>query len=452
MRGSPRLRTRVAVSFAILALGISTVLCVAAYQFARNYLMLARESVAQTRALLDAQAVSYAINAKGDTASKAISDLPLVGNRVSQHLYSTDGTSWIGAQTPVPASAVPPSLLSAISGGRGAKQRFSYQGQPYLAVAADVSGGATYLEIFSFYELDSSLKRASWLILAIIIASTVLGGLLGLYFVNYLLRPVRQLAESAQKLASGELGARVNLTGDPDLDPLAVTFNSVADALEGRLAREQRFSANVSHELRSPVTSVLGTAELLETRSAELPARESGLVTVLAQQVRRLSQVLLDLLEISRINPETPPQWESVNIRQLCVDSAIQRGFDDDLVQGDDVTIRTDARRVERVVGNLMENARTHAGGVVRVQILAQFDSVQVLVDDAGPGVPEELRERVFEPFHRGAGHAGKEGAGLGLAIARDQAINIGGDITIATSPEGGARFIAHFPTHEASQ
>ncbi|MDP2013841.1 MAG: HAMP domain-containing sensor histidine kinase, partial [Actinomycetota bacterium] len=387
---------------------------------------------------------------KGSSAEQAIAELPLVGSRVSQQMYSVDAKTWVGSQSPVPASALPPALLLAASDGGGAKQRFGYQGQPYLAVATDLSG-ATYVEVFSFYELDSGLKRGAWLILAIIIVSTVLGALLGLYFVNYLLRPVRQLADGAHKLAAGELGARVQLTGDPDLDPLAVTFNSVADALESRLAREQRFSANVSHELRSPVTSVLGTAELLETRSAELPAREAGLVTVLAQQVRRLSQVLLDLLEISRINPETPPQWESVNIRQLCVDSAIQRGFDEALVQGDDATIRTDARRVERVVGNLMENARTHGGGVVRVQVLAQFDSAQVLVDDAGPGVPEELRERVFEPFHRGVGNSSREGAGLGLAIARDQAINIGGDIVITSSPEGGARFIAQFPTHEVS-
>lgn len=450
MLNSPRLRTRVAVSFAILALCISAVLSIASYQFARNYLMRARESVAETRALLDAQALSYAIYTKGDSPAKAIADLPLVGVRASQHLYSSEDQFWVGPQSPVPVSALPPQLLAAVSREAGAKQRFAYRGQPYLAVATDIAG-ATYVEIFSFYELDSALKRGAWLILAIIVVSTVFGGLLGLYFVNYLLGPVRQLADSARMLAAGELGARVHMTGDPDLDPLAVTFNSVADALESRLAREQRFSANVSHELRSPVTSVLGTAELLETRSGELPAREAGLVTVLAQQVRRLAQVLLDLLEISRINPETPPQWESVNIKQLCVECARHRGFDESLVHGDDVTIRTDARRVERVVGNLMENARTHAGGVVRVQVLAQFDAVQVLVDDAGPGVPEELRERVFEPFHRGSGNLGREGAGLGLAIARDQAMNIGGDIAITNSPEGGARFIAQFPTHEAS-
>ncbi|MDO9486361.1 MAG: HAMP domain-containing sensor histidine kinase [Actinomycetota bacterium] len=438
------------MSFALLAFVISTVLSVASYQFARNYLMKARESVAQTRALLDAQAVSHAMTIKGDSAQRAILELPLVGARASQHLYSSDGRTWVGVQTPVPASAIPPQLLLAAATGGGAKQRFSYQGQPYLAVATDIDG-ATYAEIFSFYELDTALKRGAWLILGIIVLSTVLGALLGLYFVSYLLRPVRELAYSARKLAAGELGARVLLTGDPDLDPLAVTFNSVADSLEARLAREQRFSANVSHELRSPVTSVLGTAELLETRSAELPARESGLVTVLSQQVRRLAQVLQDLLEISRINPETPPQWESVNVRQLCHDSALQRGFDSGLVSGDDVTIRTDARRVERVVGNLMENARTHGGGVVRVKVLAEFNAVQVIVDDAGPGVPEELRERVFEPFNRGLAHSGREGAGLGLAIARDQAVNIGGDIEIATSPEGGARFIAMFPTHEES-
>jgi len=448
MLGSPRLRTRVAVSFAVLALCISAVLSIASYQFARSYLMRARESVAITRALLDAQAASYAIHTLGEAPVKAIEALPLVGGiRVSQHLYSVDGTDWIGTQTPVPASAIPPALISAAAGG-GAKQRFDYEGLPYLAVAVVVDG-ATYAEVFSYYELDTTLKRGAWLILAIILFATVLGGLLGLYFVNYLLRPVRELASGARRLANGELGARVQLTGDPDLDPIADTFNSVADALESRLAREQRFSANVSHELRSPVTSVLGTAELLETRSSQLPAREAGLVTVLAQQVRRLAQVLLDLLEISRINPDQPPQWESVNVKQLCIDSAVNRGFDAGIVHGDDVTVRTDSRRVERVVGNLMENARTHAGGVVRVLVLGEIGAVQVIVDDAGPGVPEELRERIFEPFHRGQGSVSRQGAGLGLAIALEQVLNIGGNIHVTGSPEGGARFVAEFPTHE---
>ncbi|MDO8732582.1 MAG: HAMP domain-containing sensor histidine kinase [Actinomycetota bacterium] len=449
MRGSPRLRTRAAASFAMLVLLISTILSIASYQFARSYLVRAGESVAITRALLDVQAVNYSIHVTGNAAEKAIADLPLVGNRASQQLYTLDGKNWVGTQSPVPSSALPPALLVAAQDG-GAKQRFTYDGRPYLAVVANVSD-ATYAEVFSFGELDSSLKRALWLIFAIIILSSLLGGLLGLYFVNYLLKPMRELASSAHRLAAGELGARVHLTGDPDLDPIADTFNSVAEALESRLAREQRFSANVSHELRSPVTSVLGTAELLETRSGELPAREAGLVIVLAQQVRRLAQVLLDLLAISRINPEHPPQWESVNVKQLCIDCATYRGFDPALVNGDDTVIRTDARRVERVVGNLMENARTHGAGVVRVVILSEFEAVQVMVDDAGPGVPESLRDRVFEPFHRGEGPTARNGAGLGLAIAREQAMNIGGDIYITSSPEGGARFVAHFPTQEAT-
>ncbi len=443
---SPRLRTRVAVSFAALALAISSVLAISFYQFSRNYLMRARESVAMTRALLDAQALNYAITTKSTESDKAVTQLPQVGLRVSQQLYQVDG-AWVGRTSPVPPEALPQALFEAAVNG-GARQRINYDGTPYLAVAVDLTNGM-YVEIFSFSELDGELKRDGYLILAIIIIATILGAVLGSYFVGYLLRPVRDLIAGARRLAGGELGSRVPQTGDPDLDPLAATFNNVADALESRLAREQRFSANVSHELRSPVTSVLGTAELLESRSAELPQREAGLVTVLAQQVRHMSHVLLDLLEISRINPQQPTQWEHVNITDLCRDSAEVRNIDVSLIQGQDALVRTDARRVERIVGNLLDNAQTHGHGVVSVHVETEGRQVRVIVDDSGPGVPVDLRERIFEPFHRGDSPGTPEGAGLGLAIAQEQALNIGASITVTDAPDGGARFIVEFPIDE---
>ena len=448
MSRSPRLRTRVAVSFAALALAISSILALSFYQFSRSYLTRARESVALTRALLDAQAFNYAVNTKATDPAKAITQLPQVGLRVSQQMFQLDG-KWVGRTGPVPPEALPPALFTAASNG-GARQRIIYDGTPYLAVAVDLTDGM-YVEVFAFTELDGELKRDGYIILGIILIATILGAVLGSYFVGYLLRPVRDLLAGARRLAGGELGSRVPQTGDPDLDPLAATFNNVADALESRLAREQRFSANVSHELRSPVTSVLGTAELLESHSSELPEREAGLVTVLASQVRHMSHVLLDLLEISRINPQQPTEWEHVNITDLCRDCAEQRSISPLLVQGQDALIRTDARRVERIVGNLLDNAQTHGHGVLRVLVETEGNRVRVVVDDSGPGVPLDMRDRIFEPFHRGDAPGSPEGAGLGLAIALEQALNIGATISVTDSPEGGARFVVEFPIDEES-
>ena len=261
-----------------------------------------------------------------------------------------------------------------------------------------------------------------------------------------ILRPVRRLGAGARRIAGGEFGTRIDPTGDPDLDPIAESFNEMAEAVQARIARERRFSANVSHELRSPLTSVLGTAELLEARSTHLPEREAGLVTVLAQQVRRLSHMLLDLLEISRISTDEVAQWESADIAALCREVLDQRGLDAGLVIGDEPVVRTDARRLERIVGNLVDNAQSHGRGLRQVLVQQEPDGVAILVDDAGPGVDEGVRERLFEPFTRGASGAHQEGAGLGLAIALEQARLLGGEVKALDAPGGGARFVAVLP------
>ncbi len=259
-----------------------------------------------------------------------------------------------------------------------------------------------YVEVFPLRDLDRTLTWGGWILVGLSLLAALFGAIIGASAVGRILGPVRRLGGGARRIASGELGTRIDLTGDPDLDPIAASFNDMAEAVQARIARERRFSANVSHELRSPLTSVLGTAELLEGRSERLPEREAGLVTVLVQQVRRMSQMLLDLLEISRINVDDPPQWESADLAALCREVLEQRGLDPALVTGDEPVVRTDARRLERIVGNLVDNAQRHGGGVVQVLIQRDRGRVRILVDDAGPGIDEGIRERLFEPFTRG--------------------------------------------------
>ena len=162
-----------------------------------------------------------------------------------------------------------------------------------------------------------------------------------------------------------------------------------------------------------------------------------------------MSHMLLDLLEISRISADDPPQWESADLAALCRDVAAQRGVDPAVVIGDEPVIRTDARRLERIVGNLIDNAQQHAGGVVQVLIQQDPGAVRILVDDDGPGIDEGIRERLFEPFTRGESHGRTDGAGLGLAIVREQADILGGDVIVERSPSGGARFVARLPIRE---
>jgi two-component system, OmpR family, sensor histidine kinase MtrB len=439
------LRTRVAVAFAVLSLMVGGTVSAATYAFASWYLINQRESAALTRAVLDSRAAAAAVSS-GLLPSEALATIPSVGT--SQPMLRVDGT-WFTAGVTVPPDALPVDLLEAAAEG-GATQRTVVGDEPFSIVAVALPT-ALYVEVFPLRDLDQILRWGGWTLVALTLLAGVFGAFIGATAVGRLLRPVRRLGFAAQRIAGGELSTRIELTGDPDLDPIAESFNDMAGAVQARIARERRFSGNVSHELRSPITAALGTAELLESRRERLPEREAGLVDVLAQQVRRMSQVLVDLLEISRIGSDDPPQWENADLASLSREVLTMRQLPADLVTGDEPVMRTDARRFERILGNLVDNAQNHGGGVVRVLILREESAVSIMVDDAGPGVDPDVRERLFEPFTRGHASHRTAGAGLGLAIALEQAGVLGGTLEAQSSPEGGARFVVRLPlTSEA--
>jgi signal transduction histidine kinase len=440
-----RLRTRVALSFALLSFVVAAVVSITTYTYASNYLLGQRQNAALTRAVLDSKAAGTALGA-GATSSQALAQVPSVGTSVP--LIRVNGV-WSTTDSQLPADALPDELIDEAT-PNGASQRFAYDGTPYFAVAIPL-GADIYVEVFPLRDLDRTLRWGAWVLVGLSLLAGMFGAIIGVTAVGRILGPVRRLGSGTRRIAGGELTTRIDLTGDPDLDPIAESFNEMAEAVQARIARERRFSANVSHELRSPLTSVLGTAELLEGHSDRLPEQEAGLVTVLVAQVRRMSQMLLDLLEISRITADEPPQWESADIAGLCKDVAIDRGLDPSVVIGDRPVVRTDARRLERIVGNLIDNAQRHGGGLVQVIVQRESDDFRILVDDAGPGIDSELRERLFEPFTRGESGGSSEGAGLGLAIAREQARALGGDVTVEQSPTGGARFAAVLPVDEGT-
>jgi signal transduction histidine kinase len=437
------LRTRVALAFAVLSLLVAGTVSAATYGFARWYLLNQREAAAMTRAALDARSLDAALLA-GEEPGVALAEVPSVGT--SQPMVRV-GDEWYTASVTVPPDALPAPLIeqSAVDGGR---MRFASGDEPYLGVAIPVSSGL-YVEVFPLRDLDRTLTLGGWILIGLTVLTGLLGALIGATATGQVLGPVRRVGHGARRIASGDLSARIELTGDRDLDPIATSFNDMAEAVQARIARERRFAANVSHELRSPVTSVLGTAELLESRTDRLPVREAGLVGVLVHQVRRMAQTLLDLLEISRMTDEGPPQWESADVAALCREVLAQRGCDPGLVLGDDAPTRTDARRLERIVGNLVDNAVRHGGGVTAVRVERDDVSLRLVVEDAGPGVAADRSEHLFEPFTRGDTEGATEGAGLGLAIVRDQAQALRGDVVVENRPEGGARFTVTLPLTE---
>lgn len=435
------LRTRVALAFGVLAFIVASLVAGATYGFARWYLIDQREDAALTRAVLDARAVNASLNS-GVEPPQALEQVPSVGT--SQSLVRIEGT-WYSAGATIPAEDIPLSLLNTAAIDGAAQQRAEVGEDAYYLVAISLPEGV-YVEVFSLRDLDLTFTIGGWLLGAQTVVAGLLGFLIGRYTVGQILRPLNRLGAGARRIASGELSTRIALTGDPDLDPIAGSFNGMAEAVQSRITRERRFSGNVSHELRSPLTAVLGTTELLERRKDELPEREAGLISVLADQVRRMSQMLLDLLEISRIGADDPLQLESVDLFLLCLDAVQMRGLSDSLVAGDSIVVRTDARRFERIVGNLIDNANRHGQGVVGVTVSHDQDFARVTVEDRGPGVDPAQLDKLFEPFTRGNDAHHMEGAGLGLAIAREQAGLLGAKLSLRPAQPQGAAFTVEIP------
>ena len=145
-----------------------------------------------------------------------------------------------------------------------------------------------------------------------------------------LLRPLGRITDAAGEIAAGDLDTRVAREGDPDLDRLADSFNDMADAVQARIEREARFASDVSHELRSPITALAAAAEVINGRRGELPDRTQQALDVVVGQVRRFDAMVIDLLELSRIDAgATDLHTEEVDIAALCTRIAARNGFAD---------------------------------------------------------------------------------------------------------------------------
>ena len=437
------LRTRVALVFALLAMVVALLVSSGIYLFSRAYLTNQRQATGLTRAVLDARSVDATI-AGGIQPGEALNSLPLVGS--SQALMRV-GRTWYSRGSTVSPEYIPTSLIDTTLSTGGGQQRFSIGTEPYYGVGVYTRSGL-YVELFPLTDLRDVLDDARMSLFLLAIGAFVVGGAIGRYLGDRLLRPVQRLGAGARQLAAGDLTVRLPETGDPDLDPISDSFNEMAVAVASRIERERRFVANVSHELRSPLTTVVGTAELLEEHKENFAPREARLVTSLAGQARRLTRILLDLLEISSVTAAAPVQRDATDLAGLVEGVLSSRNLDTRLLAGDRPIVVTDARRVERVMANLIDNAVRHADGVRQVLIVATPERVCLHVDDGGPGIDPGNADRLFEPFTRGD-HAVEhrtEGAGLGLAIVRDQAAAIGGTISVGGSPFGGARFTLDLP------
>ena len=355
--------------------------------------------------------------------------------------------------------AIPADVRAFVNAGQIAYSWQTVAGRPSLIVGGRSAG--TGPQIWFVRDVAELQQAIDQLRLALVIGGLV-AGLVGVVAARVLARgvlaPVEEASRAAVRIERGDLSARVAVTSSDEFGRWAQRFNRMADSLEdtiGRLetaqAQNRRFVADVAHELRTPTTALVAEASLLRYHLDALPpdARRTGELVV--HDIGRLRVLVEDLMELSRFDAAGEEVRSApVDLGRLIRDVAATRHRDAVLELPDErVVIESDPRRLERIVGNLLDNAREHApGALVVVRLVAGPDAIRIAVLDRGPGVPADRIGRIFDRFYM-ADPSRRGGSGLGLAIAAEHATLLGGDLRARNRDGGGLAVELALPVTE---
>jgi signal transduction histidine kinase len=471
LSGRLGLRARVTLTFAVAAFGLSALMAGITYFTARATFLSERQSAEQRQAFANAALVQNALRSPATDVTQLVESVDTLPG--SRSVLRTGG-QWYATSIQVGQSAIPSTERALVLSGTPATQLFDLAGTPQLVIGVPLPAvHSAYFEVFSLDELAGTLRALAFALAGAALVTTLAGAAVGRWASSRALRPLAGLTDAAVAIADGQLDTRVDAGDDADLEELASAFNRMTANLQDRIEREARFTSDVSHELRSPLTTLTATVSVLEGHRSELAPRARRALDLLDGDLRRFTRMVDDLLEISRFDAGSAElSLDEVDPGELvrrAVAAAAPVG--DDGVRGpatfpvevgpgvDGLRLRVDKRRFERVMANLMENADQYAGGVTRVLVERQPTvvpgvlhpavAIRVVVEDRGPGVPDIERVHLFERFYRG-GRAGQrasgEGTGLGLSLVAEHVRLHGGRVWSEPSPGGGTRFVVELP------
>ncbi|GAB3497334.1 sensor histidine kinase [Amycolatopsis cihanbeyliensis] len=328
-------------------------------------------------------------------------------------------------------------------------------GVPVQVIAGWLAPRLALVEYYNLGPMRAELDRLQDILTMIALVVAALGVVAAVIAAARIQRPVRRVAAAARELGDGDLDIRLPVRGRDELADLTSSFNTMArrlsesiEELKAKDNQQRRFVADVAHDLRTPVASVVAAADSLEHADPQSRARSAHL---LGTQARRLAKLVEDLLEISRFDAgaaELRP--ERVDLAAL-VREAIEVSTGEAevrLAAEGDVTVTADPRRLHTIACNLLANSVRHGAAPITVTIDGtRFDLVTVRVADSGPGIPEELMPILFDRFVRGdRSRRATEGSGLGLAIVKENVAAHGGRIEVTNMD--GAVFTLALPRH----
>jgi two-component system sensor histidine kinase MtrB len=324
-------------------------------------------------------------------------------------------------------------------------------GTPRLVVGGLAPGGGP-----AFYfvrRVDAIQAAIDQLRLALLLGSLVLI-LLALLTARILARgilaPIEEAGETAERIERGDLLARVPVTSHDEFGTWADRFNRMADTLSESIRRlehaqhqNRRFVADVSHELRTPLTALVAEASILGEHLDDLPAKSRRAAELLVADVGRLRTLVEELMELSRFDADAEQvALEKVDLGRLVETVRASRSPGSRFVPlASPVVVDADPRRLERILGNFLDNAKEHAGDAdVEIAIEPTDEDIVISVSDRGPGVPADRLEMIFDRFTKIDPSRSGGSSGLGLAIAAEHAALMGGYLQAMNREGGGLR------------
>lgn len=371
---------------------------------------------------------------------------------------SSDGLS--GALAGFPAS-----LTSAVANGRLAYAWLPIAGSTALVVGGRQVGGPAFFFVFGTSSIEQALGQLRIGLVAGGLVAVVVALLAAGLIAGRILVPVRSGSRAAARIAAGDLTARVPESGSDELAAWAAEFNRMAATLEATIARleasqqqNRRFVADVSHELRTPLAALVAEASIIDAGLDRLPPESRRAAELLVADVRRLRSLVEDLMELSRFDAEAEDPTlvpldlgDSIGVivRARLPGATL-------LLPAEPIVVLGELRRLDRIVGNLLDNARIHASGsaveiAVRPAAGASDQAggpgeAEVVVSDRGPGVEPGAVGHLFDRFYKADSSRGFGSSGLGLAIAAEHARLLRGRLTARNRDGGGLEVSLHLP------
>ena len=456
------IRARLIVTLVALVALTSALLGVGSYLVVDNRLRDQARENAANEAAFDLTVVAPKFGLGSNPTANAIVESGLLqtfsGRGVTPIVDFGGGVDPIA---PTSVTSIVPTLRATlapiVAQGRLAYLWTTMGGKPSLVVGGRLQpAGPDFYFIHDESDLEAILEQLRLALGGIALGLIVVALLVGRVIARGVLAPVEAAGRAAERIERGDLSARVPVTSNDEFGTWAQRFNRMAEALAetiGRLEAAQnqnrRFVADVAHELRTPLAALVAEASILREHLGELPPDSRRAGELLVNDVARMRILVEELMELSRFDAAAEHiAAEPVDLGRLVRSVVAARLPQAELRLPDEpLIVETDQRRLERILGNLLDNTREHGGGAdAQVTLEVTPEELVLAVADRGPGVPPERLGQIFERFYKGDPSRTGGSSGLGLAIAAEHAALLGGVLYAVNRDGGGLRIELHLP------